>query len=234
MRTIGISQASLFPYSWGPGGLARAWALAKEAGFDGLQILPLRYCDRSSSIPQDAVLSIEGPWNSGSLWGALRRHMGRAGEEEPLLLDWLLFGGKKEAAKLFRRLAGSFNQAMNVIHTPGSLYDIFEVNPEAKMSIAEIQKIGALCLDNCHIQRKGRHGEPRISARLIELLEPSQVQLLHYNLRDESRGRVIMAVRLGKKFQCPVVVECAPVIGTPRAVIRELQRLQEETRELFQ
>jgi len=71
-RKYGISVVSLFPWSWGPGGLQRAVSLAKVAGYDGVQALPLRGWDFSDLGRYSAsILAYEDAWNNGSLWRAI-------------------------------------------------------------------------------------------------------------------------------------------------------------------
>lgn len=61
VRKVGINTASLLPWSIGPRGPALSVEIAQAAGFNGLQILPLRGWTRETmaGIPQDFVLSWE-------------------------------------------------------------------------------------------------------------------------------------------------------------------------------
>lgn len=72
-RILGINAASLLPWSLGPWGATLSLYIARAAGYDGLQILPLKGWGINCSIPQKNVISYEYAWNTGTTLGAFQR-----------------------------------------------------------------------------------------------------------------------------------------------------------------
>ncbi len=234
-RIIGVSVVSLLPWSLGKKGLARSIRIAHEAGYAGVQALPFKSWDPSSfdSIDRDAVISYEGPWNTGFFSGALRRLFGRAGEEEPTLLDWLLFGsGEKQ---ILGRLVDCFPAALYVVHHKGE--DPLEINPEAGLTVADyLSYEPGLVWDTEHVRRPRRDGQGGpVAENWYELwreLDPAQIKLIHFNARGralkeflagEVNDLAIMLHNVAQTTTCPIVVEIPPPVTQKTLVrIREL------------
>lgn len=136
-RQIGISVASLLPWSLGKDGFRRSIDLIAKADFDGLQILPFRgwiFCDDEdeygkktnldasgvSGLNSDLVISFEDAWNSGSFFGALQREAVQLitrkciREHKPRLWDWFLFGSREQSEKAVQGFIKYFPQAIYV------------------------------------------------------------------------------------------------------------------------
>lgn len=234
-RIIGVSVASLLPWSLGQKGLDRAVRIAHAAGYAGVQALPLRSWDPLSfeGIDPDAIIAYEGPWNMGSFWGAIRRLCGRAGEEEPTLLDWLLFGsGEKQ---ILGWLAATFPEAVYVAHRPGD--DLLEIHPEADLTVADyISYEPGLVWDTHHVRRPRRDGRSGpVVERWFELwrqLDPAQLRLIHFNARGKElraflAGEVNELARMfynvARATTCPIIVEISPPATIRRLVlVREM------------
>jgi hypothetical protein len=157
---IGVSLISYFP--WGiyfPAFISR---LAREAGFDFLQAMPLRGVN-SKFYPVLPVSYIEDVWNSGSFNDVIKG-LWRKDLNAPKILDWLLFSGKTKSQKIFqqlRQIAG----VKTVVHQVNDLKEncLLEVHPGLWLTPAEIiAKVGGkriLTLDLYHLRRKPRSGE---------------------------------------------------------------------------
>lgn len=74
-RKIGFNVVMALPWCLGPGGLHRAIELSRLAGYDGLQILPLRGWSAGDlkGVDPERIIAMEDAWNYGPLWRALAR-----------------------------------------------------------------------------------------------------------------------------------------------------------------
>lgn len=86
-RKYGISVVSLFPWSWGLGGPQRGLHIAIEAGYDGIQYVPMWGWGSNLGLGR-YVISYEDAWNYGPVWQVLMRHLGLR-SNAPTLLDLL-------------------------------------------------------------------------------------------------------------------------------------------------
>jgi len=92
-RKFGINIVSLFPWSWGKGGPQRCMSMATQAGFNGIQYLPMRGWGKVNGF-EPKIISFEDAWNWGPWWKVPRRLIG-LDEDAPRLLDWLVFRQSK-------------------------------------------------------------------------------------------------------------------------------------------
>ena len=174
-RKYGVSVVSLFPWSWGPGGLQRAVSLAGQAGYDGVQALPLRGWDFSTlNQYADRILAYEDAWNSGPLWRAIGRHLRLVDPRRaPTLLDWLLFARLRMPA-----VSGS----MQVSHVIGSERGPIEIHAELSTSLDFYRaQRGGLCWDTLHVRRPHRWTDESMPdwRDLLKRLPANAIQLIH-------------------------------------------------------
>jgi hypothetical protein len=208
--------------------------MAVGAGFDGLQLLPLRGWRKAAlyAIPKQLVCSFEGPWNKGPLLGALKRHLHLAGEEQPLLMDWLFFGPSPLDAEVFAEM---FPKALRVSHTSNG-QDLYEINPE----LGPPTRGEPVCWDTKHTRRGRRDRKPNPLKQwrdLLAELDGSQIKLIHFNPtnrkeltrfldgKDTELESILRAV--ARKSGAPIVVETAP-LSLSRAGTIELLWLTRE------
>ncbi len=118
-RLFGVSTISLLPHSLGRGGFDRSKTIASQAGFDVLQVLPLRGWSVEAwenekltgkllefvGLNGNWIISYQDAWNGGSLFSAIEREIYQfitrkkcAMEEKPLFYDWFLFGSWKKSS----------------------------------------------------------------------------------------------------------------------------------------
>lgn len=189
-RRWGINIASLFPWSFGPGGPRRAWAIAQQAGFDGLQIMPMHGWDRpEEEVPSESVLSFEGAWNIGPLYRAMLRAIGWLDHPDPTIKDWLLFGANRERCHDWvLRTARHFNPAIYSQHSLGGwCSQPVEAHPELGRTPDEyLDYPGGIVWDTRHIRRLGRDGKaPPVTDNwrqfLLQLAVTNQIKLIHIN-----------------------------------------------------
>jgi len=188
-RRYAVSMASLFPLSWGPGGLARAsrYVLARDMA---LQLSPLFASELfpPNTIPAVSMESARHP-HSGNPLGILLRVFGGSEARYPTILDFLLFGpGHKARTRWMRK---HVPEAIFVEHAPSAQW--LELSPELRRFKPRGQTMlqwvmflkRPIVLDTFHARRGGRHGEPPLFGdschQSIERLALySQIGLIHF------------------------------------------------------
>lgn len=230
-RQLGVSVITLIPWSYGPGGFGRALRLAKRAGFDGLQVLPLRgwgllgypkYWD-------NGVISWEDAWNTGSFWEVPLRHLGRR-PDGPLFLDWVLFPNKKAPV-----LGATY-----VAHYLDS-FGVVEVHPELSLDpewYAQQAFNGfRFCIDTHHLTRPHRVIGDKLDWENILLALPTKsVELIHLNLRDSNAleefkndtgrvSRICSWIEVRYPY-VPIILEVPPLALHPKKLVEELVKLR--------
>lgn len=238
-RKIAVSAASFFPWCLGRGGIERTLKLSKKAGFDGLQILPLRgWTDFSALDPRD-VMSYTPEWNSGTWWGAFRRTLGLAGEECPLILDMVLFGSKLAVTSSFAKIQATFPKAIYVARVPGT--NPLEIHPEAGLTVNEYAQYPyPLIWDTWHSRRPMRYGQggqithdwqkllASVAAKICQIhVHPTIKEIVSLIRGDPQMELIKMLKTLGEKTACPVVIEVAPLIfGIPSIQVALLGKIR--------
>lgn len=244
-RKIGVSVASLLPWSLGKDGIYKSIEIAVEkSGFNGLQILPMRRWQAEETLG-DWVISFEDAWNSGSFFGAIEREIYQfvtrkkcAMEEKPRFYDWFLFGNREEACDIAYHFRQEFWRAIYISNEWPSYsakadYNAIELCPEMfpmrKQNIFDqICAISNIAFDTEHVTRKGRHGEPPIAEcwkwrDLIELIEPERIKLIHVKPHFPAGSELPqMLATLAKKTKdtmCPVILEAKPIFRSKKKTI---------------
>lgn len=230
-RKIGVSVISLLPWSLGKNGLFNAWKLARIAGFDGLQLLPMRGWDKVTpkTIPPNFVISFEDAWNCGKLLPSIGRELHLLGENHPRFHDVVLFGACTEVKErfnaLFTHLGGT---AMLVTHNSRQA-GVLEMNPEDNHT-----RHGGVCWDTKHVVRSGTNGESPITRDWRTLLEivRHNVRLIHVN--DSAPIDPKMLVALAEATDCPVIYEAKPplkhILHSPFGARKRMLKWLEERR----
>lgn len=183
-RLYGINVVNLFPWAYGPSGMKRAVKLAKKAGFDGIQFLPLRGWKTSKKEDyEDSVISYQAAWSSGSLWKRLYFQRSSGQKLSLLLRDWFLFSNS---------LDPNFNHATYC--TPFMDPPVFhmcmvtEIHPEIGTDIQTYvdfcKRGGRLCWDTWHVVRKRAGIHPGIKSwrELLNSLPADAIGLIHVHL----------------------------------------------------
>jgi hypothetical protein len=240
-RRFYVNAASLIPWSLGSGGPKRAVELAAKAGFDGLQLLPLRgwTLDTIGTIPEGVIVAYEDAWNQGTLAGAVSRQLGMVGDEQPLLLDWMLFGSKPLDVTHFGQL---FHKALKIVHNTWD-FGSYEINPEGGFP----RPGKPVVWDTLHIRRPRRDGALSTLSHWRTLLAQleARINLIHVHptigaetesLRAGCESELNTMIRvLGKHTPkaVPIVLEVAPIISTPSGTVEYLNRLRGRVCELM-
>jgi hypothetical protein len=180
LRRYGISVVSLWP--WTMRGPKFTVSMAQEAGFDGIQVLPMRLWKHSEREGwEDAVISWEDAWNYGPLWQAVLRTFGVSLEGAPTLLDLALFS---------RRHIPPFRKAIPSWHNFVNWYPV-EIHPELSLDVSDYQKYcsmgGSLVWDTYHVVRPhGKTGESFGDWRkLLRMLPKGSISLIHVHVVQE-------------------------------------------------
>lgn len=214
IRRIGVNVVTLLPFSLGKFGLGRASLLAYEAGFDGLQIMPLRDWGHItfSGISAKRIISFELAWNCGSLFGAVLRHLHLAGENKPRLRDWLLFEKCDIASYRTDLIFQHYRKTSLFVSHDVAHVGVMEMNPENKLAPAIYANYArGICWDTEHIIRPGRHGEPPVTDNWRNLLDKvgRNIRLIHVkSSADPEMLRALAKAAPG----CPVILEDPPII----------------------
>lgn len=216
MRRYGVSAVSMFPYSWGPGGPLRAKRMAFEAGYSGIQAMPLRgWMNTPLKHWEGSVLSFEDAWNYGPVWQIPLRHLGLK-SDGPTLMDWLLFGS---------RVSPYFPNAIPSVHHK-QLGVATEIHPELSTSVFEYldytEAGGKLVWDTWHVRRPYRDGKPGIRdwRELMDRLPSESIALIHVHVtKDDLQGfmsaageltHMLRRLRLKVSKSVPAIIEIAP------------------------
>lgn len=219
-RKIGLNVVMTFPWCLGFGGLHRAIKLSRLAGYDGLQILPLRGWSAGDfeGVDPERIIAMEDAWNHGPFLSALARQAGLIGEPAPLFHDWLLFGpsGKTIADRL-ALMRSIFPDAIFPAHKPSGT-DPIEMHPEAGLSIKEYaERPYGLVWDTAHVLRMGRHDEAPVTNDWRKLFAQvsGNIRLIH--VKDGADPEMLKA--LAEVTDCPVILETRPPI---KVIINQL------------
>lgn len=226
-RKKAISTISLITDSLGPKGFENSLDIATlELKLDGIQALPMRgwpACkDYYASLlhePWDKmVLSFEGPWNSGSVWQAMRRRFNFEKEGDPTFLDLYLFG--VNPMPVLRAMGNVFGWDKYISHRLGYKYmtEIYPVNVQIQNYID--YKYG-LVWDTWHVREKGMPDW----RDLLSALSTENIKMIHLHPKDEDEltklikgeenelTEMLHALRLKVSADCPVVLETRPKIS---------------------
>jgi len=212
-RKIGVSVISMFPWSLGKNGLARSVMMAHEAGFQGLQILPMRGWDHFtfSGVLGEQIISFELAWNCGSFWKAILRHLHLAGEENPLLHDWFLFG-KCDATERRAEMMFRYFQRTSMFITHDVIHvGVMEMHPERDLEICDYASYPhGLVWDTEHVIRSGRHGQPPITDDWERLLDEvgHNIRLIH--VKAPMNPKMLKALAEKTTADVPVIFESLP------------------------
>ena len=160
---LGISLASLLPWSmkswlWPWGSPTRAACWAKEAGYEFLQVLPLR----GTTGKEQFALPVrykEDAWNAiYGIWQAFRHQSGAAGMPSGLL-DWAFFPDPITCWQIVSGRTGW--TGYQISHSFGPFSTLVELCPELEMTPEQVaakckaDNIG-LVLDTEHLARDRR------------------------------------------------------------------------------
>jgi hypothetical protein len=181
-RKIAVSTGSLFPYSWGPGGLIRSLKMARKSNIDYLQFLPFigisqGEIEKFSLKYPDAVLSYEGDWRGGSLKKTIGKIL-RNGDW-PSALSPVLFGcpssvrNKLQTAKRFFLEAAAIDTKW-----PGSYYEIKPLSVDENI---ETELSRDLVFDTWHIREGSQFDDP------VGFLQENlnKIKLIHFQTRNK-------------------------------------------------
>lgn len=240
MRKYGVSVFSLFPWSLGPKGPERSVKMAREAGFDGVQALPMKWWsyERVDNW-QKYVLAYEDAWNYGPLWQVPLRYLGIR-PKGPTALDWITFG--KAASTSFPDAILSAHHMQRGVAT--------EIHPELSTDIEEYDRYcregNKVCWDTYHVRRSKRDGTPGIEywTNLIKRIPVHRsIELIHVHpVKSEMEkfmvygGGELVAMLLVLKRLAPTataIIEVAPLLKTPRGTAKFLSEVLEQTKKFL-
>jgi hypothetical protein len=236
-RKIGINVVSMVPFSLGRGGLARALGIASEAGFDGLQLLPLRFWNAFTffDILKEKIISFELAWNCGSIWGAILRHSHLTGEENPTLKDWILFGKCETVEDCAELIFRNFQKTSMFVTHDTVHAGVIEMHPELEMMADDYADYHhGLVWDTEHVLRFGHHGEPPVTLDWIDFLEEvkGNIHLIHAKpfsmFHRKEHEYEAMLTMLGEKTKCPVIFEGKPPFSTMLSRRKMISWLKEQ------
>lgn len=222
-RKFGVSVISMLPYSLGPNGLGRSIEIAKSAGMDGVQALPL-YGWNPNLFPEKGVLSIEEAWGLGSNYNP------------NYIRNYLLFDREYRSFYLYNKLYAKYPYAIRSMH--GVYTDPVEVHPELKISEDGYLRAGfPIVFDTHHVRRTGANGEPPVTTnplRFISLLG-KRIQLIHLRLssseeeslqKQDEASEIVQIVRtLNNYTKCNVILELVPKLQSKNQLIVRLRGL---------
>ena len=228
----GISIASLLPYAmrtalWAHGSPMMAAKWAQKAGYEFLQVLPLRGVTGRENWPLP-VKYHEGAWNpvNGLLQG-LRHQIG--GEGMPSTpIDWAFFPKIAECRKVEALLPGE-----NISHHLAA-NGLYEVNPDDRLAANTIARYCRdegcrLVIDTEHLLRADRNAAEDSSVlgatrterhEAVKVLAP-YVAAVHVKSVTDSGSHTIVENLLSaanRPAEINFVAEYKPKLGTPSAV----------------
>lgn len=219
-RKFGVNVVSLWPWSLGPRGPERAIKMAKEAGFDGVQALPMKFWSykRIKQWEKD-VISWEDAWNCGPLWKVPLRHLGFLDAPAPTVVDWAMFGKKTSPI---------FPDAIASMHHFGDGVSA-EIHPELATNhqayLNHCAQGGMLTWDTYHVTRPHRQTGKHINQweTLLMRIPAENIALIHVHparnnteaLVQGSSFLIPMLEKLGRKTSdTPVILEVFPPLST--------------------
>jgi hypothetical protein len=182
-RRIAVSTGSLFPYSWGPGGLMRSLNIARRSNIHYLQILPFiglsqDEMEEFSLKYPGTVLSYEGDWRGRSF----KKTFGKIfkNRDWPSILSPALFGSSQSVQNKLQMAKRFFPEAYAI--DANWLGSLCEVKP------LEIDKSNDICLnqqdlvfDTWHIREGDKFDEPVVFFQ--ENL--ARLKLIHFQTRKK-------------------------------------------------
>ncbi|KKU81416.1 MAG: hypothetical protein UY07_C0018G0010 [Parcubacteria group bacterium GW2011_GWA1_47_8] len=218
-REIGTSVFSFMPYNLPlflvPGWYEKVGEVLKEINM-GIQMLPLRGL-REKHLNNFNVLSFEGPWNCGSVFGALARTIGINGDF-PSLIDVGLFGSENVCRRCIEMLQRCCPNAL-AIDTPWIQDSAIELGPNMDKGNARQwgnQKPGGVVLDTGH-WRKLKDPEKELEAcggfgsvRMVhlKLLSPDETMSFLHNKRNDENTRLLKNFLVhDTERKTPVIIE---------------------------
>lgn len=187
---IGLSVASVLPQSLIPKyGLWYAEYVAREAGYDGLQLLPLwmlsRYDLELLKRSGFLVLTCEGSWNN--MYFDDRTTLGRILRLDwGILLDTALFGTAQRVQKILKDFSELFPEAVSIDIDPRG---VREISPHHRMSRNQwIGYKGGVVFDTHHIYEFPFIKDNKDAAEFVEeLFEEKVVRVVHIQFRDKEK-----------------------------------------------
>jgi hypothetical protein len=239
-RKYGITAVSLWPWSLGSRGPERSIKMAMDAGYDGIQAIPIKgWSYEKVDDWGKYVISFEDAWNTGPLWKAILREIGLMKEPAPRMVDWLLFG---------KVLTYHYPNAIESLHHPDPKQKgVLEMYPDLwndpQKYIDYANQGGSLCWDTWHIRRPIRgtvEPEPLGDWRkLLKALPGGSIKLIHVHpiqmeirefLAGEFNELAQMLLALSYKTNAPAIVEVFPPLKTPQGTIKHLAKILEVTK----
>lgn len=238
-RQFGVSVVSLWPWSIGPKGPERAIKMAKEAGFDGIQALPMKFWSykRIRGWEKD-VISWEDAWNYGPLWQVPLRHLGVLEDPAPTAVDWIMFGKKTSPV---------FPKAIASMHHFGEGVSA-EIHPELatkhQVYLDHCAQGGMLTWDTFHVTRLHRQTGKHINqwSTLLMQIPTENLALIHVHPARSDTESLIqgssflnpMLEALGQKTQnTPVILEVFPPMTTYGGTVEFVGNLLEAIKPFF-
>jgi len=204
MKGLYLSIASTFLVCTKVSGVPKSANLADDAGFSGLQLLPIRGVEFPENIvPTECVCSYENDsWHSNPErygWGSWKRVFGLASDYYPLPWDHWLFEAAHHTLRRRQFFYETYPDALEVTHDAMSavqaencgLNRAWEIHPDKSGRLEAFLEGGwGLVLDTYHIQGvsvaedlKGENiAPPDIPMTLVNrLMEscPDRVKLVH-------------------------------------------------------
>lgn len=169
---IGVSIISLYPWSIGLGGPERALRIAKRAGLDGLQLLPLRGLRKSDlkKLPPNSVISYEGDWRGFE-----------PGTTTPIkgtLRDTALFGSHEDVAEKISWFKELFPKALPIDTKESDC--LLEISPANSTKLSDYfnHPIG-LVVDTKHLWQEPLIYSPPVYF-LKQLEQQNKIRLVHF------------------------------------------------------
>lgn len=192
---IGLSVASVLPQSLVPKyGLWYAEYVAREAGYDGLQLLPLwtllRYDLESLERSEFPVLTCEGSWNN--MYFDDRTTLGRILRlDRGIFLDTALFGTAQRVQNILKQFSELFPNAIRIDIDPRG---VREISPHHRMSRNQwIGYKGGVVFDTHHVFEFSFIETNKDASGFAEdLFEANVVRVVHIQFRDKEKLEVFL------------------------------------------
>lgn len=189
-RPYGISIFSFLPFTLIPFFGFRLIARWLRSAGMGVQIIPLWWMEKSllgfkGSIEAfDQILSVEGPWKTGSLFEVLKRHFGRE-PQSPTIIDLCLFGTESGCLARIQNVRGLHPQSLP-IDIPWPFLNAIELGPE--MNHGQARQWGAivpqsLVLDSGHLQELEEAGVDTVDL-VCRYGGPEAIRMVHVKILD--------------------------------------------------
>ena len=222
-REYGVNVLSLYPWSSGKGGIGRAVSMALDAGYDGVQALPLRgWGGREYGILGSFVISYEGSFANGGFFEAsfnsLRKMVGKLLKTKstqlisPLFEDWLFFGKDN-------RTLPSNPHALKIVHKVEEIEEkaMLEIGPDAGISGSYKDFVisngcGRLCWDTFHVRRENRRADQTKPMdeweTVLASLPSNSIGLIHVHPVQNSKVDELDLLLSGKYCELVTMLRC--------------------------